>query len=266
MKDKVNQLFKDKLFLVMMVIGLLTAVAAVGVLTVGSTDENGQSPYMEVPGGQLMAQESSPEENTGDNGQAEEKDAQDDPKAFVQKNTDENAGNNVQTDRKDTAENKNAGNDLAAEAGAGKQAAKALVLNFTDTSVLTWPVRGNVILDYSMDQTVYFPTLDQFKCNPGIVIQAEVSDPVAAPANAKVLEVGSNEEIGNFVVLDLGNEYTATCGQLKEISAVPGEYLEAGQILGYVAEPTKYYSVEGVNVFFELKHQEKAVDPLDQME
>ena len=34
MKDKVNQLFKDKLFLVMMVIGLLTAVAAVGVLTV----------------------------------------------------------------------------------------------------------------------------------------------------------------------------------------------------------------------------------------
>ena len=265
MKDKVNQLFKDKLFLVMMVIGLLTAVAAVGVLTVGSTDENGQSPYLEVPGGQLMAQESSPEENTGDNSQAEEKDAQDDPKAFVQKNTDENAGNNVQADRKDTAENKNAGNDLAAEAGAGKQAAKALVLNFTDTSVLTWPVRGNVILDYSMDQTVYFPTLDQFKCNPGIVIQAEVSDPVAAPANAKVLEVGSNEEIGNFVVLDLGNEYTATCGQLKEISAVPGEYLEAGQILGYVAEPTKYYSVEGVNVFFVLKHQEKAVDPLDQM-
>lgn len=55
------------------------------------------------------------------------------------------------------------------------------------------------------------------------MIQAEVSDPVAAPANAKVLEVGSNEEIGNFVVLDLGNEYTATCGQLKEISAVPGE-------------------------------------------
>ena len=51
MKDKVNQLFKDKLFLVMMVIGLLTAVAAVGVLTVGSTDENGQSPYLEVPGG-----------------------------------------------------------------------------------------------------------------------------------------------------------------------------------------------------------------------
>ena len=51
MKDKVNQMFKDKLFLVMMVIGLLTAVAAVGVLTVSNTDEKGQSPYLEVPGG-----------------------------------------------------------------------------------------------------------------------------------------------------------------------------------------------------------------------
>ena len=47
MKDKVNQMFKDKLFLVMMVIGLLTAVAAVGVLTVSNTDEKGQSPYLE---------------------------------------------------------------------------------------------------------------------------------------------------------------------------------------------------------------------------
>ena len=46
-----------------------------------------------------------------------------------------------------------------------------------------------------------------------------------------------------------------SAGQLKEISAAEGEYLEAGQTLGYVAEPTKYYSVEGVNVFFELKHK-----------
>ena len=187
MKDKVNQLFKDKLFLVMMVIGLLTAVAAVGVLTVGSTDENGQSPYLEVPGGELMAKENgqngADQENTGDNAQAAAEASQEDPKAFAQKNTDENAGNNPLTDNENTAENKNTGNDLAAEAGAGKQAAKALVLNFTDTSSLTWPVRGNVILDYSMDQTIYFPTLDQFKCNPGIVIQAEVSDPVAAPGS-----------------------------------------------------------------------------------
>lgn len=45
----------------MMVIGLLTAVAAVGVLTVSNTDEKGQSPYLEVPGGEIIAQDGVPE-------------------------------------------------------------------------------------------------------------------------------------------------------------------------------------------------------------
>ena len=79
-------------------------------------------------------------------------------------------------------------------------------------------------------------------------------------------EVGTNEEIGNYVVMDLGGGYTATCGQLKEITAAQGEYMEKGQTIGYVSEPTKYYSVEGVNVFFQLTHQGEAVDPLDYME
>ena len=79
-------------------------------------------------------------------------------------------------------------------------------------------------------------------------------------------EVGANEEIGNYLVLDLGDEYFLTCGQLKEVQAVEGEYLEKGQVLGYVAEPTKYYTVEGPNVFLELKKDGKAVDPLDYLE
>ena len=93
-----------------------------------------------------------------------------------------------------------------------------------------------------------------------------MSQPVSVPANARVTEVGANEEIGNYLVLDLGDEYSLTCGQLKEVQAVEGEYLEKGQVLGYVAEPTKYYTVEGPNVFLELKKDGKAVDPLDYLE
>ena len=117
-----------------------------------------------------------------------------------------------------------------------------------------------------MDSTIYFPTLAQYQCNPAVIIQGEVSDPVAAPANARVMALGVNEEIGNYVMLDLGNDYVATCGQLKEIQVVENEYLEAGQILGYVAEPTKYYSIEGSNLYFELRHGDTTVDPLDYLE
>ena len=68
------------------------------------------------------------------------------------------------------------------------------------------------------------------------------------------------------MVLDLGNDFTATCGQLKEVQVVENEYLEVGQVLGYVAEPTKYYSVEGSNVYFQLEQGGNKVDPLDYFE
>ena len=230
MKDKINQMLRDKMFLVILVLGLLTIVAAAGVFTIQRGNRQESSPYLEMPGPNVIAQDEEVEIAQG------------------------------------TLPAGNAGDDLAAEAGAGKEAAAPLVLNFTDTSKMSWPVRGNVVLDYSMDQTIYFPTLDQYKCNPGIVIQSEVSQPVAAPANARVLEVGNNEEIGNYVRMDLGGGYEAVCGQLKEITAVEGEYLEAGQTIGYVSEPTKYYSVEGVNVYFQFQKDGTAVDPLDYME
>ena len=34
----------------------------------------------------------------------------------------------------------------------------------------------------------------------------------------------------------------------------------------YVAEPTKYYSIEGNNVYFELMHDGEPVDALDYLE
>lgn len=61
-----------------------------------------------------------------------------------------------------------------------------------------------------MDTTTYFPTLDQYQCNPAVVIQASISDPVETPAPARVVSVSSDEELGNYVVLDLGNDYVAT--------------------------------------------------------
>ena len=257
-------MFRDKLFLVMLVLGLLTMVAAAGVVTIRRGNGQEQKPYVDMQGqDEYFAEEAkdqAPVAGTSnqDNAAAEQGHIAEEagPETENGQNT-ELAANGTKDDGADPA---------VREAGAGGSAATALVLNFADTSKMMWPARGNVLLDYSMDSTIYFPTLEQYKCNPGLVIQSEVSTPVNAPAAARVLEVGNNEEIGDYVLLDLGNDYTVTCGQLKEITAVQGEYLEAGQLLGYVAEPTKYYTIEGSNVFLEMRHGEKTVDPLDYLE
>lgn len=259
MKEKFNQMFKDKLFLVMLVLGLLTIVAAAGVITVQRGNAPEEYPYMQMQDGGIIAEESLGGEPTRFAEEIEVIPSQSGTSPAEEKAEEKTQ---VQLAQSQTE----AAEQDAAQVGAGQDAAQSLVLNFTDTSRMAWPVRGNVLLDYSMDSTIYFPTLAQYQTNPGVVIQAEVSQPVAAPANARVTALGVNEELGNYVILDLGNDFTATCGQLKEIQVTENEYLEAGQILGYVAEPTKYYSVEGSNVFFELRQGEKTVDPLDYFE
>lgn len=307
MKQKMNQLFKDKLILVMLVLGLLTIVSAAGVMTIqkGRSEE---SPYLNMEGepdhladedgenslraagdsqagkagsggGQELAGAAGAEDGAAGSG------GEDSGRELAAGNEDSQNGGAGGADGRNGAGN-GSGQDGAAGTGAGQSGqaapdsaqeeaamvglgqddAASLALNFAETQSMMWPVEGNVLLDYSMDTTIYFPTLEQYKCNPGMVIQSDVSQPVSAPADSRVLEAGTNEEIGNYLVLDLGDGYTVTCGQMKEVQAVAGEYLEKGQVLGYVAEPTKYYTLEGPNIYLELEKDGAAVDPLDYLE
>lgn len=136
-------------------------------------------------------------------------------------------------------------------------------LSFYEDSKLAWPIEGNVILDFSMDATVYFATLEQYKYNPAILIQGEVNTPVFAAADGIVSEISSNEEIGNYVTMELGNDYTLQYGQLKALEVTDGEEVKAGKIIGYISEPSKYYVTEGSHLYLKLMNGEKAVDPLD---
>lgn len=139
-------------------------------------------------------------------------------------------------------------------------------LNFASDERVSWPVQGNVIQYYSMDTTVYFPTLEQYKCSPAIEIQSEVGTAVNAPANAKVAEVGEDARIGKYVRMELGNDYQIILGQLGDICVSEGDYVARGAQIGTVAAPTRYFVVEGDNVYFQMLCGEQTIDPLDYLE
>ena len=131
---------------------------------------------------------------------------------------------------------------------------------------LLWPVTGNVIIPYSMDQTVYFPTLEQYKYSPALVISATEGCEIYTVAGGYVTDVFTDEEIGNAVSVDIGNGYEVIYGQLKDVSVKEGDLLKKGQVIGNVATPTKYYSVEGTNAYFALKQNGESRDPLGVLE
>lgn len=135
-------------------------------------------------------------------------------------------------------------------------------LSFSEEDGLTWPIVGNVLINYSMDKTTYFATLEQYKYSPAIVISAAEGATISAAAEGKVIEIVNDEEIGNAIVMDLGSGYQLTYGQLQDIQVSRGSYVKTGDIIGSVAAPTKYYSVEGSNVYFKLTKDGTPVNPM----
>ena len=144
--------------------------------------------------------------------------------------------------------------------------ADVVIPNFSAESRLAWPIQGNILMGFSMDTTVYYSTLKQYKVSPAVLIQGEVGIGVAAPADAQIVSIGSNEEIGNYVILNLGNGYQAKIGNLKDITVQEGQFVRQGNILGAISDPTAYYSVEGPNVYFQLLNGETPIDPLDYLQ
>ena len=127
---------------------------------------------------------------------------------------------------------------------------------------LLWPAAGTILIDYSMDGSVYFPTLNQYKYNPALVIGSDTGNQVLAAAKGIVESTYVDEETGTTLVLNIGNGYKLTYGGLKELQAKEGDVLESGAVIGYVSEPTKYYSTEGSNVYFAMTKDGEPVDPV----
>lgn len=136
-------------------------------------------------------------------------------------------------------------------------------VNFQSADKLLWPVSGNVCMSYSMDKTVYFQTLDQYKYNPAMIISGAEGDQVIASAPGIVKSIDESAQTGTTVNVDLGNGYELFYGQLENVAVKTGDYVQAKTVLGYVNKPTKYYSVEGANVYFEMRKDGQPIDPAE---
>ena len=138
--------------------------------------------------------------------------------------------------------------------------------SFSEEDMLSWPIDGNVLLNYSMDETIYFSTLDQYKYNPALVIAGNVGQEVKSAEEGKVTSIKTDEQTGVTVTVSLGDGYEAVYGQLGEVCVTQGENITEGDIIGYLSEPTKYYSVEGCNLYFQLLKDGEPVNPLEYLD
>ena len=147
-----------------------------------------------------------------------------------------------------------------------EMAGNVLNAGYSSENAMSWPVRGEVIMDYSMDKTIYYPTLQEYKCNPSILIQSEEGTDVAAAFSGTVADVYHDAQLGTVVEMSLGNGYEAYYGQLENVDVAVGDTVRQGQIIGTVSTPTRFYSIEGSHLNFRVTRDGEPVDPLDYLD
>lgn len=137
-------------------------------------------------------------------------------------------------------------------------------LNFNKEDGLLWPVEGNVIMNYSMDRTIYHATLMLYKVNPAIILDAEVGTEVKAAAKGIVSSIEEDDETGLTITTDIGNGYSLVYGQLdpETLMVEEGDTVDEGEVIATIAEPSKYFIVEGSNLYFKVLENEQTVNPM----
>lgn len=136
-------------------------------------------------------------------------------------------------------------------------------LNFDKTAGLLMPVEGDIIIPYSPDHGVFHLTLAQFGTSEAVVLSSEVGTEVKAAAKGVVTSIEEDVRTGTTVTLALGNDTSIVYGQMDVEGLKEGDVVEAGECLGTVAEPTRYYVVEGPNLYFKVLEGESAIDPTE---
>ena len=249
---------------------LLAGVTLFGMYTVGKTEEQQRQLEQEVADAEKAAQarqQELAEAKAAREQKATETGRQAASGIASRDRTDENAAETAQTETAatDTIELESEYAEISVdepviiEANAG---AEAPPLSFSaETDQLLWPIAGNILMDYSMDKTVYFSTLDQYKYNPAIIIEGSVDQNVLSAASGKVISIENVDETGTTITMDIGSGYQVIYGQLKEPAVQQGDYVQAGALIGYVAEPTRFYSKEGSNLYFQVLKDGESINP-----
>lgn len=135
-------------------------------------------------------------------------------------------------------------------------------LRFNEEQGLLWPAEGAIIKNYSVEKLVYFDTLNQYKLNPAVMIGLEAGSEVLCGAKGVVTAIVETEELGQSVLVDIGDGYQLKYAQLQELQVQVGDLVEEGQTLAQVAEPTIYYTKEGSNLYFQVLQDGETVNPL----
>jgi murein DD-endopeptidase MepM/ murein hydrolase activator NlpD len=128
--------------------------------------------------------------------------------------------------------------------------------------VYTWPVKGAVLRDYSMEVLSLDPTLGDWRTHGGLDIAAESGTQVLAMRAGTVSEVFEDGLMGITVVIDHGDGLTSTyCNLADRPTVQAGDKVKTGTVIGAVGNSAIAESGVSDHLHLETWMGEERVDP-----
>lgn len=130
--------------------------------------------------------------------------------------------------------------------------------------VYTWPVKGEVLMGYSVETLAYDETMRDWRVHTGLDIAAEAGTHVLAAAAGTVIAVENRDLMGTTVVIDHGQDMVSTYSNLQAVPTVEvGDSVYTGSIIGAVGATAIAESAASPHLHFELACGGEPVDPLE---
>ena len=124
------------------------------------------------------------------------------------------------------------------------------------------PLKGEVLMAFSVDQLVYSPTLADWRTHDGVDISAKPGTTVLAATAGTVASVEDHPLMGTTVVIEHEGGYATTYANLQAKPTVePGELVTAGQIIGAVGTTASAEAAQSPPLHFSVTQDGEAVDP-----
>ena len=131
-----------------------------------------------------------------------------------------------------------------------------------ETLGFVWPVSGDVVGAFSIDELVYNKTMADWRVHPGLDIASTIGTKVFAAAKGTVETVYEDDLYGTTVIIDHGNGLKSVYSNLAAAPTVnAGDSVAMGAVIGAVGDTAIGESVEAAHLHFAMTQDGVSVDP-----
>lgn len=123
--------------------------------------------------------------------------------------------------------------------------------------LLNMPVKGKIITRFGLFKNSRF-NVENFRS--GIDIRADRGEPVRAVSSGRVLYASWFKGYGNMLIIDHSHNYCTVYAHVEELFKSKGDTVEAHEVVATVGDTG---SMEGPELYFEVRHHGKPQDPLE---